>query len=60
MPERPEQNIFGAAKGRLVVPTLFLSPLVTSAISRLTWLFFPLTAGVFIIPYLRSGTIGGI
>jgi len=54
MPERPEQNL-GAPKGRLVVPTLFLSPLVTSAASRLTWLFLPLTAVALIVPYLRRG-----
>jgi len=55
MPERPEAKSAGAAKGRLVVPTLFLSPLVTSAISRLTWFFFPLMAVALIIPYLRRG-----
>ncbi len=55
MPERPEHNIVGGAKGRLVVPTLFVSPLVTSAIPRLTWLFLPLTAAALIIPYLRRG-----
>jgi O-antigen ligase len=55
MPERPEHNIVGGAKGRLVVPTLFLSPLVTSAASRLTWLFLPVTAVALIIPYLRRG-----
>jgi O-antigen ligase len=54
MPERPEQNL-GAPKGRFVAPTLFLSPLVTSAASRLTWLFFPLTAVALIVPYLRRG-----
>ena len=55
MPERPEQDIVGAAKGRLVVPLLFLSPLVTSAAPRLTWLFLPLTAVALIVPYLRRG-----
>ena len=55
MPERPEANVVGAIKGRLVVPTLFLSPLITSAAARLTWLFFPLTAVALIIPYLRRG-----
>jgi hypothetical protein len=51
MPERPEQNL-GAPKGRWVAPTLFLDPLVTSAASRLTWLFFSLTCG--------GGMTGGI
>ena len=55
MPEGPEKSIVGAAKGRLVVPLLFLSPLITSAVHRLTWLFFPLTALALIIPYLRRG-----
>jgi len=54
MPERPEQNL-GAPKGRWVAPILFLGPLVTSAASRLTWLFFPLTAVALIVPYLRRG-----
>lgn len=39
----------------MLVPTLFLSPLVTSAAARLTWLFLPLTAIALIIPYLRRG-----
>jgi O-antigen ligase len=56
MPERREANVVGAIKGRLVVPTLFLSPLITSAAARLTWLFFPLTAVALIIPYLRRGS----
>jgi O-antigen ligase len=55
MPDRPEPNTVGAAKGRLLAPILFLSPLVTSAAARLTWLFLPLTAIALILPYLRRG-----
>ena len=54
MPERPEQDL-GVPKGRWVAPTLFLGPLVTSAASRLTWLFLLLTAVALIVPYLRRG-----
>jgi O-antigen ligase len=53
--ERTEATAADAAKGRWLAPTFFLSPAVTSAIARSTWLFFPLTAVALIVPYLRMG-----
>jgi O-antigen ligase len=38
-----------------ITPMFFLAPLVTSAVPRLTWLFFFLVAIVLIAPFLRRG-----
>ena len=40
---------------RAITPMFFLTPLVTSAVPRLTWLFFFLVAIVLILPFLRQG-----
>ena len=40
---------------RAITPMFFLTPLVTSAVPRLTWLFFFLVAIVLIVPFLRQG-----
>jgi O-antigen ligase len=53
--ERTEATAPDTAKGRWLSPIFFLSPLVTSAVAKLTWLFFPLTAVALIGPYLRMG-----
>jgi O-antigen ligase len=40
-----------------IIPAIFfLSPLVSSAVPRLTWLFLPLIAIALIVPALRRGT----
>jgi O-antigen ligase len=48
-------NSFRADGVRAVAPIFFLSPLVTSAVPRLTWLFFFLVALSLILPFLRRG-----
>jgi O-antigen ligase len=53
--EKREATVGGAAKSRWLSLIFFLSPAVTSAVARLTWLFFPLTAVALIVPYLRTG-----
>jgi O-antigen ligase len=45
----------GDGKVRMLAPLLFLSPLVTSAVFRLTWLFHLLIATTLIVAYLRRG-----
>jgi O-antigen ligase len=46
---------FRAVGIRAVAPIFFLSPLVTSAVPRLAWLFFFLVAISLIVPFLRRG-----
>lgn len=40
---------------RAIAPMFFLTPLVTSAVPRLTWFFFFLVAIALIVPFLRRG-----
>ncbi len=52
----PEKRIAGTSPNGPVIPALFfLSPLVTSAAPRLTWLFLLLIAVAFIVAFLRQG-----
>jgi O-antigen ligase len=55
MSDRTGQNVVGLAKSGFVISLFFLSPLVTSAVPRLTWLFLPLIAVALIVPFLRRG-----
>jgi hypothetical protein len=49
-------NISRSDRGRAIIPVIFfLSPLVASAVPRLTWLFLPLIATALIVPVLRRG-----
>ncbi len=47
-------NISRSDRGRAIIPVIFfLSPLVASAVPRLTWLFLPLIATALIVTVMR-------
>jgi hypothetical protein len=47
-------HAFDASKAKLLRYVLFLGPLISSAIPRLTWLFLLLTGLGVIVPYIRQ------
>jgi hypothetical protein len=50
-------DISSSGRVQPIIPAIFfLSPLVSSAVPRLTWLFLPLIAIALIVPALRRGT----
>lgn len=50
-------NISRSDRVHAIIPAIFfLSPLVASAVPRLTWLFLPLIATALIVPVLRRGS----
>jgi hypothetical protein len=56
LPTPAGHDNISSSKGRLITSVLFfLSPLVTSAVPLLTWLFLPLIAIALSVPALRRG-----